>query len=118
MSTDADELLERVELATVDASPVVARLTARLPGVASEELTLGGFVYGPLCDRTQTLPARCPFVAKQNAPGELLAEAIVPDPCFWSAQLPMVYRLRLELRAAGELAASRELLFKLRQHAG
>lgn len=85
-----------LELFFGDASDAVARVYARLP---CDETTTGshlaGELIGPECRFAQTLSARIPF--QDRGPGEsLLAEAVVPDPCFWTPELPMLYRARIE----------------------
>ena len=86
----------QLELFFGDASDAVARVYARLP---CDETTTGsqltGELIGPECRFAQTLSARIPF--QDRGPGEsLLAEAVVPDPCFWTPELPMLYKARIE----------------------
>jgi hypothetical protein len=48
------------------------------------------------------LPATIRLV--DRGPGEsLLAQAFVPDPCFWTTELPFLYTVRVELRRGQEL---------------
>ena len=62
-----------------------------------------GELVGPSCRYAQTLPARIRFL--DRGPGEtLLAEAIVPDPCFWTPELPFMYSARLRLAGQGQTA--------------
>ncbi len=86
----------QLELFFGDASDAVARVYARLP---CDETTTGsqltGELIGPECRFAQTLSARIPF--QDRGPGEsLIAEAVVPDPCFWTPELPMLYKARIE----------------------
>ena len=63
---------------------------ARLPRPADDEgLSLVGQVRGPRCSRAQTLPLTSPLVDLGPGP-TLLARALVPDPCFWSPDLPAI----------------------------
>jgi hypothetical protein len=96
-------MFERLELFHGDATPAHARVYARLsheevPGDTRVEIV--GSLIGPSCDFAHTLPARIPFV-QNRASGGLLAEAIIADPCFWTPELPFLYRAKLELRAGG-----------------
>jgi hypothetical protein len=100
VTQDCDEFREalarQLELFFGDASDAVARVYARLP---CDETTTGshltGELIGPECRFAQTLSARIPF--QDRGPGEsLLAEAVVPDPCFWTPELPMLYKARIE----------------------
>ena len=82
---------------------------------------LTGKLIGPQCAFAHTLPAHMKFASRQGnlplPPGEgwgegaassapkgrskaetLLAEAVVPDPCCWTPELPFLYRAQLELR--------------------
>ena len=68
---------------------------AFMPGCRATKRTTGshlaGELIGPECRFAQTLSARIPF--RDRGPGEsLLAEAVVPDPCFWTPELPMLYQ--------------------------
>lgn len=59
--------------------------------------TVTGWVRGPHCSLSHTLPATIPL--RDLGPGPaLLGAAAVPDPCFWSAQLPALYDVHVELR--------------------
>jgi hypothetical protein len=42
----------------------------------------------------------------ESAGADLLAEAIVPDPCFWSPELPFLYRVEVELRHGDKLVST------------
>ena len=57
---------------------------------------------GPYCEYAQTLPATIPLVDLGPGPS-LLAQAVVPDPCFWTPELPFLYRARIELRSDGDV---------------
>jgi hypothetical protein len=75
-----------------------AHVVARLPLEAQDpgRFQLGGRLVGPECERAHTLPTSAPFVARV-VEGALLAEAVVVDPCFWTPDLPFLYRAKLEL---------------------
>jgi hypothetical protein len=79
---------------------------ARLPRPADDEgLALVGQVRGPRCSRAQTLPLTSPLVDLGPGP-TLLARALVPDPCFWSPDLPAVYDVTINLLRGKELVAT------------
>jgi hypothetical protein len=87
---------------------------ARLPRPADDEgLSLVGQVRGPRCSRAQTLPLTSPLVDLGPGP-TLLARALVPDPCFWSPDLPAIYDVTVNLLRGTELIATvrRELGFR------
>jgi Glycosyl hydrolases family 2 len=120
----ATTTLDRLQLFFGECSPAEARVYAVLPADAAPEgCTLSGVVTGPQCalahtlDAPATLVSRKPIVDGDQEPpgaGELVAEALVADPCFWSPELPMLYRVRVELRHAGELLAAAEHLLGIR----
>jgi hypothetical protein len=79
-------------------SPQIAHIYARceeLPG--GQEWTIVGRVRGPECRYAHTLPTNHSFT-DLGAGTTLLARAFVPDPCFWSPDLPALYRVSLEVR--------------------
>ncbi|MCA9177317.1 MAG: hypothetical protein KDB14_22665 [Planctomycetales bacterium] len=77
-----------------------ARIYARIPleQAKSAEARLSGQVTGPLCESSRTLPASLPlrFLGSDPTP---LACAEVPDPTFWSPELPALYRVDVEVTA-------------------
>jgi hypothetical protein len=105
-------LLDELVVFHGEASTALARVYARLPsGEATAGCELVGRVVGPYCRWAQTLPAASRLVdrAAGNDADALLAEAIVPDPCFWSDALPMLYTVEVQLRRSGATIASVEL---------
>ena len=89
-----------------ESSDALARVYATLPrdGLA-DGARLEGELIGPYCRYSKTLPARIHFA--DRGPGALLlAEAVVPDPCFWSPDLPFLYTV--ELSVAGDTGAGHE----------
>ncbi len=86
----------------VDAlTQVEARVCVRYqPGPGDESsadrVGLRGTLRGPFCSRAQTLPAE--FAFRDRGTVRLpSAEAIVPDPCLWSPDLPHLYRADVEV---------------------
>ena len=63
---------------------------------------MAGQLTGPYCQYAQTLPATIPLVDLGPGPS-LLAQAVVPDPCFWTPELPFLYHARVELRSEGDV---------------
>lgn len=122
--TDSTTPLESLQLFFGECSTAEARIYAVLPvDAALERCTLTGVVTGPQCAFAHTLDATALLVSRKpnvgGAPGTLVtealvAEALVADPCFWSPELPMLYRVRVELRRAGELLAVAEHLLGIR----
>lgn len=114
--------LDQLEIFFGDANNAEARIYARLPcNAAPSGSKLAGRVVGPQCAYASTLSASIGINPKRpqmeaanvasgaapRAPGpDLLAEAIVPDPCFWSPELPFLYRVEVELREGADLLAS------------
>lgn len=83
-----------------------AHIYARLPrGTDDAGLSLAGQVRGPRCLHAETLPATSPLVDLGSGP-TLLARAVVPDPCFWSPDLPAIYDVSVNLLRGSEVVAS------------
>jgi hypothetical protein len=107
-----------------DANNAEARIYARLASEAAPAgAQLSGRIQGPSCAHAQTLSATVrmsptlslhtpPWRQRADSPpcefagADLLAEAIVPDPCFWSPDLPFMYRVVVELRHAEKLLST------------
>jgi hypothetical protein len=57
---------------------------------------ISGHVVGPTCLYSSTLQARIPLahrgVTTWGGGPAITAEAVVPDPCYWSSELPFLYR--------------------------
>jgi len=114
--------LDRIEVFFGEANNAEARVYARLEFTkAPGDCRLAGRVIGPTCEYAHTLSAAIPLIMKRlpaNAitaqPPALLAEAVVPDPCFWSAELPFLYRVEVELHRGTELLAKTQRLFGIR----
>ena len=94
---------DELELFFGEATPAQARVYAQLSRAGwPEGVTLTGTIRGPHCEYAQTLPATFRF-ADRGAGETLLAEAVVPDPCFWTCPLPYLYDVVLELRRGNEV---------------
>jgi hypothetical protein len=55
-----------------------------------------GHIIGPTCLYSSTLQARIPLthrgITTWGGRSAVSAEAVVPDPCYWSSELPFLYR--------------------------
>lgn len=61
--------------------------------------SLSGEVYGPFCERSETLPAR--FALRDLGPGpSLLSVAEIIDPVYWRPELPAIYRISVSRTTA------------------
>ena len=98
-----------------DANPAEARVYAQLPaGMNRAECRLTGKVSGPFCVYAHTLSATIPLrslpsTSRLESAGTLLAETILPDPCFWSSELPFLYRVQVELKHLDRVVAAAEV---------
>lgn len=113
-------MLGRLDIFFGDANNAEARVYARLPSAGLPAgCTLSGNITGPTCEYSHTLSATIPLAARgaTATAAELppiLAEAIVPDPCFWSGELPFLYLANVELRQGDEVLGSRQRSFGIR----
>jgi hypothetical protein len=105
---------EQLEIFHGRLNPASAHVYAQLPGVTTQDgLSLTGFLRGPHCLHSTTLPATIKFT--DAGPGDsLLAKATLPDPCFWSPAIPSLYDAHLELRRGEEVLAVCERKFGIR----
>jgi hypothetical protein len=67
-------------------------------------LQLRGTLSGPHCQYADTLPTTYRFIER----GPNLAEALVPEPCYWTPQMPLLYDAVLELHDRGRVVARAE----------
>lgn len=98
----------KIEIEVGDVSNMEARVVARFRPTADESgetelIVLRGVLRGPYCERAKTLPAEYAFRALERDVG--IAEAVVPDPCLWSAELPHLYHVEIEAREGSEVVA-------------
>ncbi|MBX7072374.1 MAG: hypothetical protein K1X71_04450 [Pirellulales bacterium] len=93
-------------------STTEARVYVELPEAAAGA-SLHGMVVGPRSRYAKTLPARLPLRPVKATAG-LLAEAFVPDPCFWSADSPYLYDVEIELIQDGAVIEQATRLLGLR----
>lgn len=106
--------LDSLQVFYGDAHHAEARIYAHLPGPEiPEDVRLVGHVAGPEQAYTRTMREKWPLVDRGTVGGRL-AEAIIADPCFWSAEYPFCYRVYVELVQAGTVIASTERLVGFR----
>ena len=92
--------LDALELFFGEATDAEARVYARLPLDAPlDGWQLTGTLTGPECRFARTLPASFAFHDLGPSSGGLLAEAIVTEPCFWTPDLPFLYRCTVGVHA-------------------
>ncbi len=97
MEPDQD-FADRLEIFFGEASDTLCHVYARLRGPeAGQGLQLAGSLSGPSCLYAQTLPATFRWVDRGPGPS-LVAEAIVPEPCFWTPEMPHQYQADVQLR--------------------
>jgi hypothetical protein len=103
MTTD---LLSDLDVFYGDLTTSRAYVYARLPRPADVAgLSLTGQVRGPRCKLAQTLPVTSPLIDLGPGP-TLLARALVPDPVFWSPDLPAIYDVTVNLFRGTEVVAT------------
>ena len=125
----SESCLNATEIFFGQATPAEARVYVRLemPGMPSN-LTLSGKLSGPFCRYSQTLPLTVPLhvikgdpkvgllpAGDGGGPQALLAEVVIPDPCFWMPDLPFIYRVQLELRRGTEIIDKAERVLGVRR---
>jgi hypothetical protein len=74
---------------------------------------ISGQLIGPNCEFSHTLPAKHPFREIDRSDvlqHAALAEAIVPDPCFWTPDLPFLYRAQIRVHGGSEVAETARIV--------
>ncbi|HEY4232914.1 MAG TPA: hypothetical protein VGM76_05795 [Lacipirellulaceae bacterium] len=96
----------KFELDVGEVSAMEARVVVRYrPAKENQGRTiLRGTLRGPYCDTARTLPAEFPF-HNQDSVTQPSAEAIVPDPCLWSPDLPHLYHADVEALRGAQIIA-------------
>ncbi len=107
----------KIEISARDVTDVEGRVLAQYIGGSSvhggEPVTLQGTLRGPFCKNTRTLPAEIKFRNLDlTQPG--LAEALVPDPCIWSPELPHLYQADIIARQGDNVFAEYHGMIGLR----
>jgi hypothetical protein len=100
---------DEIEILVGDVNDVEGHVLARFKRTSSTQdggqpIVLSGTLRGPYCETARTLPAE--FAFRDLGPKEVgLAEAIVPDPCVWSPELPHLYKVDVEARQGDRVVA-------------
>jgi hypothetical protein len=92
-----------IEIVVGDVTDVEARVIARYSGTATG-IVLSGSLRGPFCEKGRTLPAEFEFRNFGNRDGAQV-EAVVPDPCMWTSEMPHLYQADVEARQRDQLVA-------------
>ena len=99
-------MIGAIEIVLGDVTDVEAHVYARIVGEQVEGVELSGSLRGPFCEGVRTLPADFDFRAVvSNEPRVAAAEAVVTDPCMWSAAMPHVYNVDVEARVGDRVVA-------------
>lgn len=107
-------MLDQLDVFYGGTSDSSAQIYARVAGLTDTAgLSLGGTVRGPECELSRTLPATFPLRDMEPGP-TMLARAALPDPCFWSPDMPSLYRVNVELRRSGRVLETAERLLGIR----
>ena len=100
-----------IEITVGDVSDVEAYVYARYhsassgaDNAAAEPIQLHGTLRGPECATARTLPAVIMFRGIAASDG-VAAEAIVPDPCVWSPELPHLYQADIVAKRGEKIVA-------------
>ncbi|MEX2114650.1 MAG: hypothetical protein WD845_15765 [Pirellulales bacterium] len=114
MPYDPADFDQQLEVFFGRTSDAVAYVYARLPGVAADgSWQLRGQLTGPLCRYAETLPAHLPLVDRGAGPS-LLAAATVPEPCYWTPEMPHLYDVEVELLRGNKAVANARRVFGFR----
>jgi hypothetical protein len=97
-----------------DANPAEARVYVRLKSPPLPGQSLRGNIQGPTSRYARTLTATNRFTARPHGE-EWLAEVVLPDPCFWSPELPYLYQVELTLEGDGQPIWSDQRPFGMRR---
>jgi hypothetical protein len=104
---------DRLDLFVGGMSQAVCRVYARWADFHAEGSQLTGTLTGPTCLYGETLPATSRFLDKGPG-GPPLAEATVPEPSFWTPQMPQLFQARVQLRHGDQLQAEVTRSFGIR----
>ena len=110
-------MLNQLQVFQGETTTASARLYLWLPlsGLdGAADVNLQGNIRGPFSDYATTLPSTIRLQAS-NDDDALLGEAVVPDPCTWTIDLPSTYVVQVELTRGEEVIASTERMFGFRK---
>lgn len=93
----------QVDIFYGDAHEALARVYVRVASdTVSSDVRIAGTISGPTCIYARTLPSHFRLTELPSG-AEPLAEAVVPDPCFWSPTEPYRYTARIRV-SEGDVA--------------
>ena len=95
---DDERQIIGVRLAEASASRALVEVSGL---AAAAKWDVSGVLRGPMCQYARTLPAA--YQSAVDATGQVTFA--VPEPCYWTPELPFLYRLTLEWKGAGGTAA-------------
>jgi len=97
--TFADEIDVFYGRVTHSSAQVYVRVSSLVGG---REWSIAGRVRGPIAPGTRTLPTTV-ALADLGTGATLLGSCSIPDPAFWTTQLPCVYEVHIQLLHNGEV---------------
>jgi hypothetical protein len=113
-------MAESIEIIVGEVNDIEARVYARYVGsddenaTGNDQVVLHGTLRGPFCETARTLPAEFAF-HNLNQAQPPTAEAVVPDPCTWSPELPHLYEAVVEARQGVDTIAKFQGMIGLRR---
>jgi hypothetical protein len=94
-------------------TPQSVTLDLKLPTLITSSDIIQAQVVGPFCEFANTLSAKIKFKPDRETKK---FSARVPDPCFWTANLPFLYRVNIEYRdTAGVIQSATKTIGLRRQ---
>ena len=108
-------MADEIKIVVDDVNDIEARVTARYCG-DTDGVVVSGTIRGPFCAKARTLPAVFAFRGLCNDKSAA-AEAIVPDPCTWSEEVPHTYQVDVEVRRDEQVVAEYHGTIGLRPNA-
>ena len=111
--TKADLAIDNLDVFFGKTSEIEAHVYARLSDARLQNFRISGTVQGPYCEYSRTLPACMRLVDSCEGPS-VLAHAVIPDPCFWSHNLPMTYTVELQLLCGDDIVAEVSRMMAIR----
>jgi hypothetical protein len=111
---NCDDFLEHMDVFLGQTSDALCYVYAQFPAPSEGSgWQLRGTLRGPSCTISATLPATHSFVP-QAPGGSLLARAVVPEPSFWTPEVPHVYQAEIRLMQGEREVACVDRLFGIR----
>lgn len=105
-----------IEITVGDVTDIEAHVFARYSTELTDEVALRGAIRGPFCEGVHTLTADFAFRPVRSQDRRVLvAEAVVTDPCLWSAEMPHVYDVEVVARIGDHVVAEHHSKIGLRR---